>query len=240
MFLFSLAIAFLGACAPTEKAGREISYRETLKDAAIVANQSFDYEAAATHYRSLYERDPSDTEALLGVARNLRYLGSSAEAIETMVKGISDHGKIPAFVLELGKSQITARRFDEARATLESAINLMPDNWDVQSSAGILHDYVGEFEAAQAAYGRALELSPDNVAVINNLALSLAQSGKISEGIVILAKLVKDRRSTPHTRQNLAMLYALAGDIKNAEKLARQDLPPDAAIENLATFQQMH
>ncbi len=239
-FLCGLVAAVLAGCAPTEKGEKQVSYKETLRDAAIVAHQSFDYEAAATHYRSLYERDSGDTEALLGVARNLRYLGSSGEAIEAMVTGISDHGQIPAFVLELAKSQITARRFDEAKKTLELAAKLLPDNWDVLSTTGIFHDYVGEFDAAQAAYGGALELSPNNVAVINNLALSLAQSGKLDDGIAILAKLLNDKKSTPHTRQNLAMLYALAGDIKNAEKLARQDLPAAAALDNLATFQQMH
>ena len=240
LFLCWLAAAVLAGCAQSDQVEKQVSYKETLRDAAIVAHQSFDYEAAATHYRSLYERDPGDTEALLGVARNLRYLGSSGEAIDVMVKGIADHGQIPAFVLELAKSQITARQFDEASETLELAAKLLPDNWDVFSTTGIFHDYVGEFDTAQAAYHAALELSPNNVAVVNNLALSLAQSGKLDDGIAILVKLLNDRKSTPHTRQNLAMLYALSGDIKNAEKLARQDLPADAAVENLTTFQQMH
>ena len=235
-----LTAAIVVGCAPTGSIEKQVSYKETLRDAAIVAHQSFDYEAAATHYRSLYERDGGDTEALLGVARNLRYLGSSGEAIDVMVTGISKHGQIPAFVLELAKSQLTARRFDDARETLETATELLPDNWDVFSTTGIFHDYVGEFDAAQAAYGAALELSPNNVAVINNLALSLAQSGKIDEAISNLVKLLNAKKSTPHTRQNLAMLYALAGDIKSAEKLARQDLPADAALENLTTFQKIH
>ena len=185
-FLCCFAVAVLAGCTPNAQVEKQNSYKETIRDAAIFANQSFDYEAAATHYRSLYERDPGDTEALLGVARNLRYLGSSGEATDVMETGLADHGQIPAFVLELAKSQITARRFDEARTALELAAKLLPDNWDVLSTMGIYHDYVGDFDAAQAAYGAALELSPDNVAVINNLALSLAQSGKLEDGIALL------------------------------------------------------
>jgi Flp pilus assembly protein TadD len=240
IFCCCLVVEVLAGCVLTGGAEKQTSYKATLRDAAIVAHQSLDYEAAATHYRSLYERDPDDTAALLGAARNLRYSGSSSEAIDVMVAGISDHGQIPAFVLELSKSQITSRHFDEARKNLEVALKLLPDDWDVLSTTGIFNDYLGEFDAAQSAYNAALEFSPNNVAVINNLALSLAQSGKLEAGIAILAKLVNDEKSTPHTRQNLAMLYALAGDIKSAEELIRQDLSENAAIENLTAFKQMH
>lgn len=235
-----LAAVALTGCVLTGKDVKQNSYKETIKDAAIIAHQSLDYEAAAKHYRNLYERDPDDTEALLGVARNLRYSGSTDEAITVIVAGISKHGQIPALVLELGKLQITAHRFDEAMKTLNLAAQLLPDDWDVLCTMGIFHDYLGEFDVAQAAYGEALELSPDNVAVINNLALSLAQSGNLDGGIAVLAKLEKNKKSTPQSRQNLAMLYALAGDIKSAEKLARQDLPEEAVIENLSAFQKMH
>ena len=238
--IYCIAAMMFGGCQITGKDGVESSHKETIKDAAILAHQSLDYEAAAKHYSDLYKRDPGDTEALLGAARNLRYSGSIDEAIELIETGISDHGQIPAFVLELSKLQITGQRFEEAGKTLDLAAQLLPDDWDVLSTMGIFHDYLGDFVVAQAAYTAALELSPNNVVVINNLALSLAQSGSLERGIEILAKLVKDKKSSPQSRQNLAMLYALAGDIKRAEELARQDLPEDVVLENLSTFQQMH
>ena len=223
-----------------DAAGKEKAISEALAEAAYGAQQSFDYRRAASHYQRLYERNPDNIAALVGYARNLRYGGHVMEAIRAIRKGIGKHGEKPDLVLELGKAQLAASLLEDSRISLSKALKLMPDRWDVHSAMGILYDRTGKFDAAKEEYRKALELAPRNTAALNNLALSLAQAGKLDAGIDILKKLARSEYSTVQTRQNLALLYGLKGDFVNAERLIREDLPPEVAAENLAKLREIH
>ena len=68
------------------------------------------------------------------------------------------------------------------------------------------------------------------------MSLSLAQEGQLGAAIRLLARLVRSEYSTAQLRQNLALFYALNGDIQSAEELAHQDLSPDVVRENWSSF----
>lgn len=210
-----------------------------LKEAAQNAEQTYDYEIAIGHYATLYEREPDNTDALLGLARNLRYASAQKDAIKVLTRGIKTHGELPELVLELGKAQFSDSRIIEALATIEKARELASGSWDPHSALAILYDRLGRFGDAQVAYRRALELSPDNAAVLNNLALSLAQQGRLDYAIKILEKVQKSDNPSFQARQNLVLLYALKGDFKRAARLAKQDLPRKLSDENLALYKRI-
>lgn len=235
----ALSVALSGCVIQPESDGK-IELSGMLSDVALAAERSYDYEAAARHFITLYSRDRDDTEALVGLARNLRYVGSPKEAIKALKQGIRDHGELPALLVELGKAQIAAALIGDARETLDKSLKADPENWQAHSALGVIYDRLGLFEAARAAYRKALELSPNNVAVINNLGLSLALSGKLDEAIRTLEKLRNSEYSTLQARQNLAMLYGLKGDFENAEKLSLEDLPAKAAADNVAALKRLH
>lgn len=96
---------------------------------------------------------------------------------------------------------------------------------------GIALDELGRHGDAQAEYRSAWSLAPDDRAVLNNLALSLALSGQYDEAIALLTGLVQDRHATPRNRQNLALALSLKGDDAGAQRVARADLD-DAAVSN--------
>ncbi len=236
-----VAGSLLWGCAETvEKSPSEVAISAALKEAALSSQKGLDYTAAAAHYKQLYEREPGDWQSLLGYVRNLRYAGQPREAIKTLKEGIKKHGEKAVMLLELGKCQLAASFINDAAETFARVRDMTPDNWDVHSATGIVHDRLGDFEKAQAAYRKSLSLSPGNVAVLNNLALSLTQSGRLDEGIGVLEKVVNSENSTAQDRQNQSVLYALRADFERAERLARQDLPPDAVKENMATYRRFH
>ena len=215
---------------------RKAAISGALADAAAAAQESFDYQAAAGHYERLYKREPDNLDALIGFAKNLRYAGSVNHGLQAIRQGLRKHGENAGLLLELAKGQVAGSMYADARNTVAKVRRMEPGNWETYAVSGILKDRGGDLDAAQAEYRKALTISPRNGAVLNNLALSLAQQGKLAEAIVILEKLALSERSTYQTRQNLALLYSINGEFAKAERLVKEDLPPDMASENLATY----
>jgi Flp pilus assembly protein TadD len=123
-----------------------------------------------------------------------------------------------------------------ARPVLERAKAAAPLNWEAPSTLGVVLDYMEQNGLAQAEYAAALQLSPDNPTVLNNLALSLAQEGRLDEAISTLERAVDQQSAQLQSRQNLALLLALKGKPVEAERLVRKDLPPDMAENNLTYY----
>ena len=134
---------------------------------------------------------------------------------------------------------LAASLINDASDTLVKVIERTPERWEAHSALGIIFDRAGSYENAQTAYKRALELSPDNIDVLNNLALSLAQAGQISQAIKILEEIIQDKSAGPQSRQNLALLYGLIGKFEKFRTLSQTDLPKDLVTQNLLIFQEM-
>lgn len=218
----------------------EVAITATLRETAAASEKGYDHAAAAAHYRRLYERDSRDVAALVGLARNLRISGQAREAIRTLKDAKDKQGETGELLLELGKAQLAASLIGDARESLTAAQAKLRENWQTHAVLGIVLDRLDDHDAAAAEYRKALMLSPNNVSVLNNLALSFAQAGKLDEGISLLEKLAHGERSTAQVRQNLALMYGLKGEFALAERLIREDLPADVAAENMTQLQQFH
>jgi Flp pilus assembly protein TadD len=211
----------------------------TLRQAAENAERTYKFEAAASHYGRLSEREPDSILPILGQARNLRYAGAPRDAITVLRRAFETLGEQTPLLLELAKAQFASSFTADARETLGRLRELTPGDWQVYSMQAMLEDTKGRYDEAQELYRSALALSPDNLSIINNYSLSLAQAGDLTQAIQLLERIAYGEKSTIQTRQNLAMLYVLSGDRESAQKLVEGDLPPDLARENLSNFQSL-
>lgn len=203
-----------------------------LKLAAMQAEAQNNYLEAAQHYQSLLSRDPENLELALGLARNLRFAGSTPQDIDLLNQLILKNGRTPRLLTELGKSYVSSDQMNLAVPILQEATSLEGATWDSFSTLGVAFDYQGQFERAREEYAQALMLSPRNPDVLNNLALSQAQSGDLDGAVETLGQATDQASASPQTRQNLALLLALKGDTAGAERLARKDLPKEMADLN--------
>ncbi len=179
---------------------------------AVQAEQAGDAATAARHWATLHGRDPSDVAVAVRLARALRALDRPADAIAVILRSRAAVGNAAVLLVEQGKAEIAAGRTDAARATLEAAVAEAPEMWEAQATLGIALDRAEDFAAAQAAYQRALELSPGNVTVLNNLGLSLALSGRLAPALARLRAAAAEGRGAPEVAGNLALLERLSRD----------------------------
>ena len=187
-----IVILFSGGCLQStmeipEKTGTITDALWELANGSEAANE---YEKAASYFDRIYQSDPKNKKALLGYTRNLRYLGLPKESIKTIQIGLKNYVNDSDLMLELAKSQLAASLIRDAEVTLKTIAEEEPKRWVVYSALGIIYDRLQNYRKAQNSYKRALELSPNNVDVTNNLSLSLAQSGKLNKAIKLLENIV--------------------------------------------------
>ena len=122
----------------------------------------------------------------------------------------------------------------------DQAVALAPEEPRAATGRGVALDMLGRHSEAQQCYRDVLARSGGDRAARNDLALSLALSGKYDEAVATLAPLALSSDAGPQLRQNLAVIYGLQEDSARAEKLSRIDLDEMAAAENLALFARLH
>jgi Flp pilus assembly protein TadD len=232
----ALLLLALAACQDPTTSYVNKSVDTSLLQAAAHAEETGGWLAAVASYRSLHERRPEDPVAAAGLIRALRNAGHLPEALRVANEAASKFPKDASVVGERGKVLLATHDVPGALKVLQEAAGLPGADWTIHSAMGVAHDLAGQHDAAQHAYDRALELSPDNLAVQNNLALSLALAGDIDAAIAKLQPQGIIGKTTPQTRQSLALLYALRGDLDRTEALMRKDLPEKIANENLAYY----
>ena len=194
MFALCAALVLPGcaAMAPKEMDKQAIvdAMEPSLRDAAKTAETNGDFEVAAGHYGALHSMIPADRIVTLKLAQNLRYAGKAEEALTLARQELNARPDDGDFQVEVGKAHIDLGQPQDAIQALEKSKDLSPGNWQAYSALGVAYDYSGDAIKAQDAYQIGLGFSPNNPVLLNNLALSLAQSGKLSEAIAHLEKAV--------------------------------------------------
>lgn len=207
--------------------------------AALASEAAGDYQTAAINWKALLDRHPDDSDIALHVARSLRYSGQIQPATDLLNTLLQKNGRNAALLTELGKCYLAGDRLGLAERTLTDAAALSPDDWQVLSALGVAQDYQGRYAEAQDSYAKALALSPNNPVILNNLGLSQAQSGKLLQARATLERAADQPMANAQVRQNLALVRALTGDVGGAERLNRQDLPPEAVRANGAYYRSL-
>jgi Flp pilus assembly protein TadD len=120
----------------------------------------------------------------------------------------------------------------EAEADLEEAIKL-GDLPEAHAALGIMYDMTARGELAEPHHQRAVALSPNNPAYLNNLGFSLFLRHKNAEAIAAYQRAVRMSPVTPRIRTNLGFAYAAAGDFPRAAREFEMGAPPADAKNNL-------
>jgi len=212
---------------------------DALRNAAISSTRTMDYVAAAAYWGNLYERNQDNPENAVGYSRALRQIGSVEQAGTVMQRAQALHRDNVDVLAEYGKVLTETGRPDQAVPLLDHAASLSPKDWTIPSATGVALDQMGKYAEAQAKYQAALRLDPGNPSVLTNLGLSYALQGDLDKAEQTLRQAVADPRATAQARQNLVIVLGLKGNFDEATRLARADLPPEVAQNNISYLRDM-
>ena len=209
---------------------------ETMLKVADETRAGGDLANAVGLYRRAHELAPRDPVPLARAGDTLAQMQAYTEAADAYQAALSIDSNDPDLhrgfanvLLALGKPQL-------ALAHLEIAVSKNSSDARIYNALGVAHDLAGRHDLAQEDYRKGLALAPDQLSLRNNLGLSQALSGDFTGGIATLSDLVSRPGATARNRQNLALIYGLAGDDVHAALVARTDLDETAVRNNLAYF----
>ncbi|WP_017931940.1 tetratricopeptide repeat protein [Robiginitomaculum antarcticum] len=244
----TLSVAFLlSACSSTQYTPAETEIAQSLTPAAYQqrtqeqreAIETQDLFAQAAFWSREYDLNPADLEAAVKLSSTLRRLGNPAQALEIAQTARAMYPRDVGLMAEYGANLIAMERGKEAIAPLSTALRSAPQNARIWSLLGAAHDQMGQYDRAREHYGRALALSPNDPSTMANLGLSFALQGDARTAEMWLRRAAAHPQASSGVRQNLALVLGLQGKYDEAEAIARQDLDPGAAENNVAYMRSM-
>jgi arylsulfatase A-like enzyme/Flp pilus assembly protein TadD len=157
-----------------------------------VALKAGDKKTAESDFRQSVAHDPTFEEGRLALARLLSETGRSAEAVELLGGAGSASAKAA-----LAEAYLAEERYGEARALLEEALTLDPENTRALALLGPVYGRAGELEMAASTLEKAVALGETSPEIRRNLALVYMQQGKLPRAIAELEKASGEAPSDP-------------------------------------------
>jgi arylsulfatase A-like enzyme/tetratricopeptide (TPR) repeat protein len=157
-----------------------------------VARKLGDTAEAERDFREALSRDPGFEEGRLALARLLSETGRPAEAIELL----PDDGS-PSAKAAVAEAHLASGRLDEARALLEQALALEPENTRVLALLGPLYGSEGELLLAARTLEKAIALGETSPEIRRNLALVYLKQGRTEVALSELRRASQEAPSDP-------------------------------------------
>lgn len=175
---------------------------------------------ATTYWGQEYAKRPLEVEPALAYAKNLKAMGEKGKALEILQRSFAVHTNNRELAGEYGRLALDLGQVSVANKLLAFAEDPAKPDWRIISARGTVLAKQGEYKAAIPFYERALELSPKQSSVLNNLAMARAMSGEAKGAEDLLRKAANEPSSDPaKIRQNLALVLGLQGRYDEAKSV---------------------
>jgi Flp pilus assembly protein TadD len=189
-------------------------------------------------FNTQFEHNPTDQKMGLYLSNALRSLGRYPEAADIAHRVLLFAPDNTDILLAAARANIADNNAFFAIDPLQHVIELKPKDWQAYSLLGVAYDQTKRPDEAQTTWGKALALSPNNPAVLTNMAMAKVTRGDFTGAEPLLRTAVSQPGVTIQIRQNLALVLGLEGKMPEAESLLRRDLPPQQADAALSWLQE--
>jgi Flp pilus assembly protein TadD len=190
---------------------------------ASVAEAAGQPEVALSVLATLANSNPDDAGIQARYVRALARTGNLTEAEAAGTRMLQRHPGNPALLRALGQIRLIEGKPAEALENFRAVLRAEPRDVGAATGQGIALDLLGQHDGAQASYRSALATDPQNLAALNNLAMSHVLTDRPGEAVGMLEPLTRRSDATDRVRNNLSAARAAAG-------MAAPPVPPDQAM----------
>ena len=187
-----------------------------LEERAAAALQIGRVDQARDLYRNMLQRDPGNAAAAAGLAEAERLRGENDAALRhatTAFERIEAPAVLRAQALTTAGAVLLVRgESGAAESRLRDAVELDPASWRAWNALGQALDQRRAWPEAASAYRKALDIAPDEPAVLNNFGVSRLGAGDHSGAAELF---FRARRAAPDLAMvdtNLRLALALQGE----------------------------
>lgn len=162
-------------------------------------------------------------EVCLATAQQLETAGKDSEAIQQYERARHFHSDLPEATHRLAILYDRTGDVRRAEQAFAAALKQSPKHADLHNDWGFFLASQQRWPEAEAAYRRALDLSPDNPRATTNLALALGEQGRYADAFALFAQV----SGPAAAHSNLGVLLARHGRETEARDAFRQALAAD-------------
>lgn len=138
-----------------------------------------------------------------------------ANPITAAVSRVDVNGEIEE-IIKRSSILVSGGKFEQSIVLLNETLRKYPNQEDVLLSLGMAHRKSKSYLQAEQIYQQALQLNPECVECMNNLAVSLMMNGGVERAIGLLTVVNQKKPDYPEAHFNMAVAYEKSGQIKNA------------------------
>jgi Flp pilus assembly protein TadD len=236
---------FLGACAGGPgvlsdlSTGPSLGHSAPSRAADAGAAPQTELQKATAYWGKKVAENPQDARAAVSYAKNLKAAGNKRDAMQVLQQAHSANPNDRELNSEYGRLALEHDQLTLAEKLLEHADNPAQPDWRVVSARGTVLAKQGKHGEAITMYERALEISPGQPSVMNNLAMTHAMTGQASKAEGLLRQASVKGDTDPRVQQNLALVLGLNGKHDEAKVMGADNLPPDTSSHNADVVRQM-
>ncbi len=216
---------------------------DTLLSSARESEAAGNYKRAAGFYQQVLDKSPEDAGTKLALATALRRSGQCNNALPHFEQLIGKDGGNAEALEGKGLCLMAIGESKEAADTFTKALAIDPRRWRSLNAVGIMFAGKGRTEEAIAYFERAQEVDASQMAVMNNLALAYMLDKRYAQAIETFQRAQKrlPAKSPELVRidLNLALAYALNGDMENAQRTAAPHLTEAELYNNMGFYAKM-
>lgn len=197
------------------------------------------YERARKLYETIPENSPLYLKAVFGIARCYEEMDKFDDGIATLIKLNESRNdiEITAYIADM---MLRFKKFEEASKLYDEIITKIEElarrHWVLFYSRGVAYERMGEWEKAERAFFKALELEKDQPETLNYLAYTWLDRGiNYKKALEMLEIAFSKRKNSPHIMDSYGWALYKNGDIENALKYmetALDIMPYDPTLNN--------
>lgn len=216
------------------------SLEEALLTSAKKADETRQYRTAVGFYKQLLEKNPNNSLYQYHLATSMRKAGMYEESIAEYNK-LLDNPEHKVEALEgIALSLMAQGEYERAGDKLAEVMELDAARKGAINAIGILFTIKGMYHEARQYFEEALVVDPGNVFVLNNMALMEALDRRFDESLRLIREAKsKAGRTSPEAVQldmNMALVYAIKGDLDGARAAAAPHLTEPQLLNNMGYY----